>query len=122
MPVSASGPVSVPDDLADPSDEMVRRNVLLQAPNDPLHRGGAEGSAADADRLPIADWMAQRTQEIAEALNPPGGPDGWGRYAVVPGGNRQPGRGRWRRHRGRAARRQAADGAHAQLVGHRQHG
>jgi hypothetical protein len=69
-----SEPFSVPDDLADGWDDMVRRNQILQAANDPsfgAQEAGPEDAAANGDDLPTADWMAQRTQQIADALNPP---------------------------------------------------
>ncbi len=63
----------MPDDLADGWDDMVRRNQALQATNEPgvEQQVAPQDATAIGDGLPVADWMAQRTQEIADALNPP---------------------------------------------------
>ena len=77
-----SAPFSVPDPLGDAWDEMVRRNRLLQARNDP-YSGALESSTDDGDvstalnqaQMPITAWQALRAQQLAEPppsdINPP---------------------------------------------------
>jgi hypothetical protein len=79
-----SEPFSVPDDLADEWDDMVQRNQALQAANEPLD-ASADDVAANGDDVPTADWMAQRTQQIADALNPPPEPGDSGADSLMSG-------------------------------------
>jgi hypothetical protein len=68
-----SGPFSVPDPLADAWDDMVRRNRRLQAGNDPYSGAAQDGTdGGDGDvtqalnqaQMPLADWLAMRTQQL----------------------------------------------------------
>ena len=84
-------PFSVPDPLADAWDEAMRRNRLLQAPNDPLAFGDAQDPVTPSDAvsaalnsgdLAPADWQGLRSQQLADGesadLSPGTASDGWG--------------------------------------------
>jgi hypothetical protein len=69
-----SEPFSVPDDLADGWDDMVRRNRLIQALNDPDGgEDGQESAAAPNDlvgrlrqaQMPMTDWLSLRSDQLA---------------------------------------------------------
>src|SRR6185437_7255109 len=71
---SPGEPFSVPDPLAGDWDDMVRRNRLLQAQNDPLSFEDADAmqpapdplpDALNDDSLPFADWLTLRAQQLA---------------------------------------------------------
>jgi hypothetical protein len=89
---SPGEPFSVPDPLADDWDDMVRRNRLLQAQNDPLSFGEADDAGppdpvADAlndASLSYADWLALRAQQLAGDTTTPNG--GAQLFASTPAG------------------------------------
>ena len=65
------GPFSVPNPDGDDWDEMVRRNRLLQAANDPLFGAEDEGSSASDEfsslndpTLPMDDWQNLRLRQL----------------------------------------------------------
>jgi len=74
----------VPDPLGEAWDDMVRRNRLLQAQNDPLSFGDADAAqlppdpvsdALNDDSLPFADWRTLRARQLAGGTATPA-PDG----------------------------------------------
>jgi hypothetical protein len=78
-----SEPFSVPDDLADGWDDMVRRNRLIQTLNDPgFADDGEEPVAAPNDvsgqlrqaQMPMTDWLAMRSDQLKQdQATAPGG-------------------------------------------------
>jgi hypothetical protein len=79
---SPGEPFSVPDPLAGDWDDMVRRNRLLQAQNDPLSFGDAGPlqpppdpvqDALNDDSLRLSDWMTLRAQQLAGDVATPNG-------------------------------------------------
>jgi len=79
---SPGEPFSVPDPLGEAWDDMVRRNRLLQAQNDPLSFGDDDtgqfptdpvSRALNDDSLSYADWLALRAQQMAGDTTTPNG-------------------------------------------------